>query len=96
MTIDSEPLNGCSLPEQQETVRLLDEQFEAVERSKREISAPLWRSEPLRQLPLHRTLTGPLVTQFPPDVPASILIARLHTGRAASQTPAMRRRISAS
>ncbi len=78
------PVPVCSLPEQQEIVRLLDEQFEAVERNEREIDAALKRSEALRQSILHRAFTGQLVEQDPYDEPASELLARLRGERVAT------------
>jgi type I restriction enzyme S subunit len=75
--IEQLPVPLCSLPEQQEIVRLLDEQFEAIERSEREIDAALKRSEALRQAILHRAFTGCLVPQDAADEPASVLLARL-------------------
>ena len=79
------PVPICSLPEQQEIVRLLDEQFEAIERNEREIDAALRRSEALRQSILHRAFTGKLVPQDDPaDEPATELLARLQEERAAS------------
>ena len=86
----------CPLPEQQEIMRLLDAQFEAVERNERAIDAALKRSAALRQSPLHRALTGPLWTQAQPDAPAFIPLVRPSTGRDASQTPTTRSRVSAS
>jgi type I restriction enzyme S subunit len=56
------PVPLCSLPEQREIVRLLDEQFEVIERNEREIDAALQRSEALRQSILHRAFTGKLVS----------------------------------
>jgi type I restriction enzyme S subunit len=67
----------CSLPEQQEIVRLLDEQFEAIERNERELDAALQRSEALRQAILKKAFSGRLVPQDPADEPASTLLARL-------------------
>jgi type I restriction enzyme S subunit len=66
-----------SLPEQQEIVRLLDEQFEVIERNEREIDAALCRSEALRQAILKKAFTGQLVPQDPADEPASELLTRL-------------------
>ena len=84
------PVPLCALPEQQEIVRLLDEQFEAIERNERELDAALQRSEALRQSILKRAFSGRLVPQDPADEPASTLLARLRTERAA--TPARSRR----
>jgi type I restriction enzyme S subunit len=75
----------CPLLEQQEIVRLLDEQFEAIERNEREIDAALKRSEALRQAILKKAFTGQLVPQNPADEPASTLLARI---RAESATTA--------
>jgi type I restriction enzyme S subunit len=66
-----------SLPEQQEIVRLLDEQFEVIERNERELDAALERSAALRQAILKKAFTGRLVPQDPSDEPASALLARL-------------------
>ncbi|MBL9188210.1 MAG: restriction endonuclease subunit S [Opitutaceae bacterium] len=71
------PVPLCSLPEQQEIVRVLDEQFEAIERNERELDAALQRSEALRQSILKKAFTGRLVPQDPSDEPASQLLARL-------------------
>ncbi len=71
----------CSLPEQQEIVRLLDAQFEVIERNERELDAALKRSEALRQAILKKAFTGRLVSQDPTDEPASELLARLRADR---------------
>lgn len=71
----------CSLPEQQEIVRLLDEQFEVIERNERELDAALKRSEALRQAILKKAFTGRLVPQAPSDEPASTLLTRLRAER---------------
>lgn len=42
------PFVRCSLPEQQEIVRVLDEQFEGIERNEREIDGALRSSAALR------------------------------------------------
>ena len=67
----------CSLPEQQEIVRVLDEQFEVIERNEREIDGALRKSEALRQSILHRAFTGRLVPQD-----AAQLLTRLCTEHA--------------
>ncbi len=58
-------------------MRLLDEQFEAIERNERELDAALKRSEALRQSILKKAFAGRLVPQDPADEPASALLARL-------------------
>ncbi len=80
-----------SLPEQQEIVRLLDEQFEAISRNEQEIAAALKRSESLRQSILKRAFTGRLVPQDPADEPAPALLARIQSERTASPKPARKR-----
>lgn len=85
------PLVLCPLPEQQEIVRLLDEQFEVIERNEREIDAALKRSEALRQSILKRAFTGRLVPQDPSDEPASQLLTRLRAERNATGEAASRR-----
>lgn len=86
------PVPICSLPEQQEIVRLLDEQFEAIERNEREIDAALKRSEALRQAILKKAFTGQLVPQDLADEPASELLARIQAERDATAQPGRSRR----
>jgi type I restriction enzyme S subunit len=71
----------CSLPEQHEIVRLLDEQFTVIEQNEREIAAALKRSAALRQSILKKAFTGQLVPQDPTDEPASALLERIRKER---------------
>ncbi|MBL9155792.1 MAG: restriction endonuclease subunit S [Verrucomicrobiales bacterium] len=80
-TIEAIPIPLCSLPEQQEIVRMLDEQFEVIEQNEREIDAALKRSEALRQSILKRAFTGQLVPQDPADEPAAELLASVRAAR---------------
>lgn len=83
----------CSLPEQQEIARLLDAQFEVIERNEREIAAALKRCAALRQSILKKAFTGRLVPQDPANEPASELLARLRAERE-TLPPSKRKRIS--
>ncbi len=80
------PVPLCSLPEQLEIVRILDEQFAVIEQNEREIDAALARSEALRQAILKKAFSGQLVPQDPNDEPASALLDRIRAERAAGKT----------
>ena len=67
----------CSLAEQQEIVRLLEERFAAIEQQEREINSALNQAEMLRQSILKKAFTGQLVPQDPRDEPASVLLDRI-------------------
>jgi type I restriction enzyme S subunit len=84
------PFPLCSLPEQREIVRLLDEQFTVIEQNEREIAAALKRSAALRQSILKKAFTGQLVPQDPTDEPASALLERIRLERAGSTNPGRR------
>ena len=71
----------CSLAEQQEIVRLLEERFAAIEWQEREINSALNQAEMLRQSILKKAFTGQLVPQDPRDEPASVLLDRIKAER---------------
>ena len=75
------PFVLCSLPEQHELVRLVEERFAAIERSEREVSVALVRAEAFRQSILKRAFDGQLVLQDPNDEPASVLLDRIKVER---------------
>ena len=71
----------CSLAEQQEIVRLLEERFAAIEWQEREIDSALKQAETLRQAILKKAFSGQLVAQDPHDEPASVLLDRIRAER---------------
>ena len=71
----------CSLAEQQEIVRLLEERFAAIEWQEREIDSALKQAETLRQAILKKAFVGQLVPQDPHDEPASVLLDRIRAER---------------
>ena len=73
----------CSLAEQQEIVRLLEERFAAIEQQEREIDSALNQAEMLRQSILKKAFSGQLIPQDPHDEPASILLERIKAEKAA-------------
>lgn len=75
------PTSLPSLAEQQEIVRLLDEQFTVIEQNEREIDTALKRSEALRQSILKKAFSGQLVAQDPADEPAGMLLERIRKER---------------
>ena len=71
----------CSLPEQQEIVRLLEERFMAIEQQERVIDSALKQAETFRQSILKKAFAGQLVGQDPHNEPASVLLDRIKAER---------------
>lgn len=81
----------CSLAEQAEIVRLLEEKLEAADVMEAEIEAALARADSLRQSILKRAFSGKLVSQDPKDEPAAALLARIKAERVAEPIKTSRR-----
>lgn len=75
------PFPYCSIPEQAEVVRILEETISLIERSEEDIDANLQKAEALRQAILKQAFAGELVPQDPADEPASTLLARIRAVR---------------
>jgi type I restriction enzyme, S subunit len=80
--INGEKLQGypfpyCSLAEQCEVVRILDEKLSLTDRLMQEIDAGLAQSDALRQSILRQAFSGRLVAQDPNDESASVLLERI-------------------
>lgn len=84
----------CSLPEQQEIVRILEEQFSAIEQNEQEIDAALERSEALRQSILKKAFSGKLVPQDPEDEPADVLLKRIQDERQAAAVSKPKKKVA--
>ena len=67
----------CPILEQQEIVRVLEDQLTAIQRVEREIDAALSSLDTLRQAVLKRAFCGQLARQDPDDERASVLLERI-------------------
>jgi len=76
------------IEEQQQIVALIAERVSIQEQTAKELSKAVGRALSLRQAILKRAFEGKLVPQDSNDEPASILLERIRTGRAASAPPA--------
>jgi type I restriction enzyme, S subunit len=73
------PFAYCSLLEQREIVRVLDEKLSLVEQMQEEIETALPQAEALRHSILKMAFSGRLVGQNPTDEPAFVLLERIKT-----------------
>lgn len=85
--INGEKLQGypfpyCSLAEQQEVVRIVDEKLSLADRMISDINAELLKATALRQAILKKAFSGQLVSQDPNDEPASVLLERIKAEKA--------------
>jgi type I restriction enzyme S subunit len=85
--INGEKLQGypfpyCSLVEQCEVVRMLDERLSLTDRLMQDIDVELTKSNAMRQSILKKAFSGQLVAQDPNDEPAPLLLERIKAGKA--------------
>ena len=71
------PFPYCSLPEQIEIIRILDEKLSITDQMEQDIGQELRKSEALRQSILKKAFSGQRVAQDPSDEPASLLLDRI-------------------
>ena len=71
----------CSLSEQREIVRLLEERFAVIQQQEREVDVALEQTDTLRQAILNKAFSGQLVPQDPNEEPALVLLDRIRAER---------------
>ncbi len=81
--IKAVPVPVCSVAEQTEIVRILEETLPNIHALESEIDTNLQKCEALRQSILKKAFAGELVPQDPNDEPATELLARIRAERAA-------------
>lgn len=96
--INGEKLQGypfpyCSLGEQREISRILDDVFSGLDRYEHLIEAELLRSAALRKSILQRAFSGQLVSQDSNDEPASVLLERIRAEKVDSDSPRRTRKL---
>jgi type I restriction enzyme S subunit len=79
------PTPFCSLAEQQEIARVLEQKLSIITEIEKIIEFELQRSEALRQSILKKAFSGQLVAQDPKDEPASVLLERIRAEKSASK-----------
>ncbi len=86
------PFPFCSLDEQKEVIRILDEKTSVVDVTLNEIEENLSRSEALRQSILKKAFSGQLVEQDPNDEPASVLLERIRVEKEQQKSVAVKKK----
>ena len=81
--IQSLPFPLCDPLEQEKIIAEIEEKFSAIDENEQEINNNLLKAEALRQSILKKAFSGQLVAQDPSDEPASMLLERIRTERAA-------------
>lgn len=77
------PYPWCSIAEQNQILSILDERFSEIDQLELTLATSLQQSEALRQSILKKAFSGQLVAQDANDEPASVLLERIKTERAA-------------
>ena len=86
--IKAVPVPVCSLAEQKEIVRFLEESLPNLDALEADIDLNLQKAEALRQSILKKAFAGELVPQDPADEPASELLGRIRAEREAQAATA--------
>ena len=79
------PFPYCSLSEQIEIVKVLEEKLSLVDQMEQDIEFEIQKAESLRQSILKKAFSGRLVAQDPNDEPARLLLERINAGKARTE-----------
>jgi type I restriction enzyme S subunit len=88
------PFPYCSIDEQEEVVRILDEKLAKIDVMEDGLNFELNKAEVLRQSILKKAFSGQLVEQDPNDEPASALLKRIKTEKEKHSKPKKKRKKS--
>jgi type I restriction enzyme S subunit len=80
--VDPLPFPVCAIAEQHEIVRLLEEKLSVVDQMERDIGLEIHKADALRLSILKKAFSGKLVSQYPDDEPASVLLERIKAEKA--------------
>lgn len=81
------PFPYCSLFEQKEITRILEEKLSILDKTEEDVIFQLQKAEALRQAILKRAFSGQLVPQDSSDEPASVLLERIKAEKATQSKP---------